>query len=95
LGIGIALKVIPTKGEKQMSIAGRKKYQVYLDEKDVQVLQKWLDSRPGQGGLSELLQKYVHRCSAIIEKNPEKLKAVEPGKLTIKKFFQLLKLEMP
>jgi hypothetical protein len=78
-----------------MAIAGRKKYQVYLNADDVEVLREWLDTRPGQGGLSELLQKHVHRCAEIIRKNPEKLKRIEPGKLTIKKFFQLASLEMP
>lgn len=78
-----------------MAVEGKKKYQVYLDESDVELLREWLDTRPGQGGLSDLLQKHVHRCAEIIRKNPDKLSKIEPGKLTLKKFFQLARLDMP
>jgi len=78
-----------------MAIDGKKRYVVYLVEEDVKVIKEWLDTRPGAGGLSELVQKHVHRCAEIIRRNPVKLGKIEPGKMTVKKFIQFAMLDMP
>ena len=77
-----------------MAVPGKKGYLVYLDQKNVETLRKYLSDRPDAGGLSGLLDKHVSRCAAIIEKNPEALKEIEPGKMTVKKFMQLAKLNV-
>ena len=77
-----------------MAIEGKKKYQVYLDETEVEIIKEYLDTRPGQGGFSELIQRHVTRCANIIKKNPKALEDIEPGRLTVKKFWKLLKLDL-
>lgn len=75
-----------------MAIEGKKRYVVYLDESEVETLKEYLDTRPGQGGLSELLQAHVTRCAKMVRKHGDSLKQITPGKITAKKFFQLLKV---
>ena len=77
-----------------MPVAGKKKYVVYLDEKNVETIRKYLSKKPDAGGLSALLDKHVSRCASIIEKNPQALLEIEPGKMTAKKFMQLAKLNV-
>jgi hypothetical protein len=77
-----------------MAVQGKKRIVVYLDEENVRILRNYLDTRPGAGGLSEILDKYVTRLADVIRKNEKKLSKIEPGRLTIKKFFQLAGLDV-
>jgi hypothetical protein len=77
-----------------MAIKGKARVTVYLDQDNYETVKNYLDSRPGAGGLSAILDKHVARCAAIIRKNEEKLKKVKPGRLTLKKFWQLAQLDM-
>lgn len=77
-----------------MPVAGKKKYVVYLEEKNVDTIRKYLSKKPETGGLSALLDKHVSRCASIIEKNEAALLAIKPGKMTVKKFMQLAKLDV-
>jgi hypothetical protein len=73
-----------------MAVQGKKRIVVYLDEENVKILRNYLDTRPGAGGLSEILDKHVD----VIRKNEKKLAKIEPGRLTIKKFFKLAGLDV-
>ena len=77
-----------------MAVPGKKGYKIYLDEKNVETVRKYLSSRPDMGGLSALLDKHLARCAAIVEKNPKALLEIEGGKMTAKKFMQLAKLNV-
>jgi arsenate reductase-like glutaredoxin family protein len=77
-----------------MAVQGKKRIVVYLDEENVKILRNYLDTRPGAGGLSEILDKHVTRLADVIRKNEKKLAKIEPGRLTIKKFFKLAGLDV-
>jgi len=76
-----------------MAIEGKIRVSMYLDMENINLVRKHLDTRPGAGGLSEIVDKHIARCADLIRKNP-KLAEIEPGKMTAKKFFQLAKLHM-
>jgi hypothetical protein len=77
-----------------MAVEGKKRVVVFLDEDNVNTLREYLDSRPGAGGLSEILDRHVARCANVIRKNEKKLAKIKPGRLTVKKFFQLAGLDV-
>jgi hypothetical protein len=77
-----------------MAIEGKRKVSFYVNEENLNVLRNYLDSRPGAGGVSELVDKHIARCADTIRKNPDKLAKIKPGKLTLKKFFQLASLDV-
>lgn len=77
-----------------MPVAGKQRCTVYLDKKNVETVRKYLSKRPDAGGLSALLDKHIARCADLIEKNPKALLEIEGGKITAKKFMQLVKLHM-
>jgi hypothetical protein len=76
-----------------MAIDGKKKYQLYLDEENVEYLKKHFSQRPNAGGISGLVDKYLDRCVIMHKDNQDIFDKIEPGKLTLKKFFQFVKLQ--
>ena len=76
-----------------MAIAGKQRCTIYLDEKNVEIVRKYLATKPDSGGLSALLDKHLARCAKLIEKNPKALLEIEGGKMRVKKFIQLAKLD--
>lgn len=77
-----------------MAIEGKKRYQIYLDEKNMDFLKTHFDSRPNTGGISGLLDKYLARCVFMIKENQEIFDQIEPGKMTLKSFWKLTKINM-
>lgn len=77
-----------------MAIQGKKRVVVYLDSENYDLVRSYLDTRKHAGGLSGLLDRHLARCADIIRKNPDKLKDIEPGKLTLKKFWKLAMLDV-
>lgn len=77
-----------------MAIEGKKKYQLYLDEENVEFLKNHLSQRPNAGGISGLVDKYLARCVFMIKENQDIFDKIEPGKMTLKKFFQFTKLNI-
>ena len=79
-----------------MTIRGKKKYQIYLDEKNFIFIKKFLDVRNDQrGGMSGLVDRYLERQVYLIKHNPEFFSPKLHGKLTVRKLLNLLKLKTP
>jgi hypothetical protein len=76
-----------------MAVKGKKLYRLYLDQENYELVQSYLDTRKHAGGMSGLMDKHLTRCADVIRKNPE-LSEIEPGKLTLKKFWKLAKLNV-
>lgn len=77
-----------------MAIKGKKIFQLYLDQENYELVKEYLDTRPGQGGMSALMDKHLERCAKIVKNNRNLFGEIEPGKMTVKKFFQFLKTEI-
>jgi hypothetical protein len=77
-----------------MAVAGKKRVIVYLEGENYDTLRKYLDSRPGAGGVSEILDKHLARCADVIRKNEKKLAKIKPGRLSTRKFLQMAKLDV-
>lgn len=77
-----------------MAVIGKHRYVVYLDPENVNVIREFLSKKSDSGGLSALLDMHVARCAALIKKNPEALLEIESGKMTVKKFVKLAKLNI-
>jgi hypothetical protein len=76
-----------------MAVEGKKPYKLYLDEKNVETIKKFLDSRPNSGGLSSLIDMYVARVAVDVEENQDILSKIEPGPLTLKKIWHLFQIQ--
>lgn len=77
-----------------MAIEGKKKYQIYLTEKDVEFLRKYLNGRPNTGGLSGFLDKHIRRSVWMIKNNQDIFDRLTPGKMTFKKMIELTKFNI-
>jgi len=77
-----------------MAIEGKKRYSIYLDEKNVEYLREYFDTRPNTGGLSALLDKYLARCVFMVKENRDTFDGIEPGRMSFKKFWQLCKIQV-
>ncbi len=77
-----------------MAVKGKEAVMLYLDKENMDVLRKYLDTRKGTGGISAVMDKHVARLADIIRKNKKQLSEIEPGRLTLKKLVQLMKLDI-
>lgn len=77
-----------------MPVSGKKGYKIYLDEENAEYLKQYLDGRPNSGGLSALLDKYVARCAFMVKDNRESFDGIEPGPVSLKKIWQLMKIKV-
>ncbi len=77
-----------------MAVEGKIKVTMYLDKENIEVLRNYLDTRPGAGGVSAIMDKHVSRLADIIRKNKKQLSEIEPGRLTLKKLVQLMKMDV-
>lgn len=78
-----------------MAIQGKKAYKLYLDEENVEYLREYFQGRKNSGSLSDFIDKYLERSVKIAKLNRNILDDIEPGKMTVKKFWKLCKMEFP
>lgn len=76
-----------------MAVKGKKKYSFYLTEENVDFLQNHFIARKDAGGLSGFIDKYLERSVWMLKNNPDVIEKVKPGKMTLKSFWQLLRLQ--
>lgn len=70
-----------------MAIKNKKKYMVYLDEKNTEFLKEYLETTKNKGGLSGLFDGYVTTMTRTL-----KVSGYKPGtKLTFKQLFKIAK----
>jgi hypothetical protein len=76
-----------------MAVKGKKLYRLYLDEKNFEFLRKHLDTTPGKGGVSALVDKYLARCAYAVENNRDLFGEIAATKMGWRKLWQLFQLQ--
>lgn len=61
-----------------MPVKNKKKYTVYLTEESAEIVKSFVDMKPGEGGMSALIDDYIIRMASTLKgsgiKTGEKLK---------------------
>jgi hypothetical protein len=77
-----------------MAIKGKKLVKLYLDEENYEFLKAHMETKPGSGGISGLVDKYLARCAHSVKSNVDLFGNIQPGKLTWKGVWNLFKLQL-
>jgi hypothetical protein len=67
-----------------MPIQGKKKYMVYLDEENTELLKSYIESTRGEGGFSALIDEYVKYLAGTL-----RAADMGKGKVTWAKVFKM------
>lgn len=78
-----------------MAVEGKKMYRLYLTPENYEVVIKHLETHPGAGGVSALVDRYIARCAQVIKSDRADLFGnIQPGKMTVAKSWKLFKISV-